>query len=99
MMFEIDEYWTRSVDIGRLPLPVEGEQDVSLLWHQSEETSERGLREIGLGEMKGVIRREYIHAKACYFVPDIVVTVAVADLDARPGEQVGVVEDVKSRGS
>ena len=31
---ELDEYWTRRVEIGRLPLPIEGEQDVILIWHQ-----------------------------------------------------------------
>src|SRR5262245_40573226 len=98
-MSEPDNYWTRTLEIGRLPLPVEGEQDVSLVWHQSQEVYERGLSVIGLGEMKGVIRCEYVHAKAVYFVPDLVVTRAITAPDARPGEQIGHVEDVQSRGS
>jgi len=28
---EIDEYSTRRVEVGRLPLPLEGEQDVALI--------------------------------------------------------------------
>jgi hypothetical protein len=35
-MNEVDEYWTRRVEIGRLPLPMEGEQDVALIAHFGE---------------------------------------------------------------
>jgi hypothetical protein len=95
----IDEYWTRRVEIGRLPLPIEGEQDVALIWHQVPENCGRGHREIGLGVMKDNTERVYVHAKACYFTPEIVVTIAVTAPNAGPGEQVGVVEDARRRGS
>jgi hypothetical protein len=74
---EIDEYWTRRVEIGRLPLPIEGEQDIALIWHQVPENCGRGHREIGLGVMEDNTERVYVHAKACYFTPEIVVTIAV----------------------
>ena len=96
---ELDKYWTRRVDIGRLPLPIEGEQDVILIWHQVSENCGRGHREIGLGVMKDNTERVYVHAKACYFTPEIVVTIAVTAPNAGPGEQVGVVEDARRRGS
>ena len=96
---ELDEYWTRRVDIGRLPLPIEGEQDVILIWHQVSENCGRGHREIGLGVMKDNTERVYVHAKAGYFTPEIVVTIAVTQPHAGPGEQVGVVEDAQRRGS
>jgi hypothetical protein len=96
---ELDEYWTRRVDIGRLPLPIEGEQDVALIWHQVSENCGRGHREIGLGVMKDNTERVYVHTKACYFTPEIVVTIAVTAPNAAPGEQVGVVEDARRRGS
>src|SRR5262245_43188610 len=96
-MNEIDEYWTRCVEIGRLPLPAEGEQDVSLIWHQVVENCGRGHLELGLGLMEG--ERVYVHAKACYFTPELIVTFAVTAPNASPGEQVGMVEDVQPRGS
>ncbi|HZF41710.1 MAG TPA: hypothetical protein VE715_23025 [Blastocatellia bacterium] len=96
---EIDEYWTRRVEIGRLPLPIEGDQAASLIWHQVQENCGRGHREIGLGVMKDNTDRVYVHAKACYFTPEIAVTICVTAPNARPGEQVGVVEDVQRRGS
>jgi hypothetical protein len=103
-MAEIDEYWNRPpVEIGRLPLPSDGDQDVSLVWHQSRESCGRTHKELGLGAMHGKngheVEREYVHAKACYFVPDLVLTFAVTAPDAKPGDQVGHVEDVCSRGS
>jgi hypothetical protein len=94
-----DEYWTRRVEIGRLPLPIEGEQDVALIWHQVQENCGRGHREIGLGVMKDNTERVYVHAKACYFTPEIVVMIAITAPNAGPGEQVGVVEDSRRRGS
>ncbi len=36
-----DEYWTRRVEIGRLPLPIEGEHDIALIWHQVPENCGR----------------------------------------------------------
>ena len=103
-MSEIEEYYNRPLhEIGRLPLGIEGEQDVFLIWHEARETCGREHRELGLGVMRAkdgaVIEREYVHAKAVYFVPDLVLTLAITDPDAKPGEQVGIVEDVHSRGS
>ncbi len=103
-MSEIEEYYNRPpVEIGRLPLGIEGQQDVFLIRHEAREECGREHRELGLGVMRAangaVIEREYVHAKACYFVPDLVLTVAVTAPNAAPGEQVGTVEDVHSRGS
>jgi hypothetical protein len=72
---EIDDYYTRIEEIGRLQLPYEGEREVSLLWHQSPERCEWGHREIGLGAVKYPCRRVYVHAKACFYAPDIYATV------------------------
>jgi hypothetical protein len=96
---EIDEYWTRRVEIGRLPLPIEGEQDVALMWHQVPENCGYGQREMGLGVMEDNTERVYAHAKACYFTPEIIITIAVTAPNAGPGEQVGVVEEAQRRGS
>jgi hypothetical protein len=65
----IDEYFTRVEDAGRLPLPGEGERDLSLLWHESRESCERGHREIGLGVVRGHL--VYVHAKPCFYTPEI----------------------------
>jgi hypothetical protein len=94
-MNEIDECWTRRVEVGRLPLPIEGEQDVALIWLQVPENCGRGHREIGLGVMKDDAKRVYAHAKACYFTPKIIITIAVTAPNTIPGEQVGVVEDAQ----
>lgn len=98
-MSEIDEYWTRRVEIGRLPLPHKGEQDVSLIWHQVPEKCGRGHREIALGVMKDNTERVCVHAKAFYFTPEIVLTIAVTAPNAKPGDQVGVIDDVQPHGS
>jgi len=98
-MLEIEEYWTRRVEIGRLPLLGEGEQDVALIWHQAQENCGRGHHEYDLGVMKDNTKRVYVHARACYFVPGIIVTDGIAEPPAWLGQQVGVVEDVRPRGS
>jgi hypothetical protein len=49
--------------------------------------------------MKDNTERVYVHAKACYFTPEIVVTIAITAPNAGPGEQVGVVGDAQRRGS
>lgn len=98
-MSETDEYWTRRIEIGRLPLPSEGERDVSLIWHQAPESCGHNHREIGIGTLSGKTERVYVHAKACYFTPDYVVTVAVTAGNGKPGEPIGHVEDITPRGS
>jgi hypothetical protein len=100
----VDEYWNRPlVEVGRLPLGIESEQDVFLIWHAAREECGREHRELGLGVMRAtdneLITRDYIHCKACYFVPDLVLTLAITDPNAKPGEQLGTIEDVHSRGS
>jgi hypothetical protein len=102
-MNDVDEYWNRPpVEIGRLPLGIEGEQYVFLIRHEAREECGREHRELGLGVMRAkdgaVIEREYVHAKAGYFVPDLVLTLAITNPNAAPGEQLGTVEDVHSRG-
>src|SRR5215510_12788967 len=98
-MLEIEEYWTRRVEIGRLPLPGEGEQDVALIWHQVAENCGGGHFELGLDLMKDNTKRVYVHARACYFVPGIIVTGGIVEPGAGLGQQVGVAEDVQPRGS
>jgi hypothetical protein len=72
---------------------------VFLIWHQTPENCGRGHWEIGLGVMKDDAKRVYVHARACYFTPEIIITIAVTAPNAIPGEQVGVVEDAQRRGS
>lgn len=92
----IDDYWTRQVEIGRLPLPVDCERDVSLIWHQSREQCGFDHRELGLGTFTDKTERVYVHAKACFFTPDLVLSVA---LSAAPGAQIGEVIGSQVRGS
>lgn len=103
-MSEVDDYWTRRVEIGRLPLRFEGEQDVALNWHQAREHCGIDHRELGLGTFTGQTEREYVHAKACFLTPDLIVSVAIARPAfgapaSRIGEQVGTVTGSQMRGS
>jgi hypothetical protein len=88
-----------AADVVEIDAAELGEQDVALIWHQVLENCGRSHREIGLGVMKDNTERVYVYAKACYFTPEIVVTIAVTAPNAGPGEQVGVVEEARRRGS
>jgi hypothetical protein len=95
----IDDYYTRTEEIGPLPLPHEREQVIYLLWHQSRESCERGHREIGLGVMRHPCHRVYLHAKACFYTPEIVVTFATnPQLTSDPDQEIGYVLESEACG-
>lgn len=96
----IDDYWTKTEDIGRLLLPPrDDERDVSFIWHQTRETYGRGHREIGLGVMEEPGERVYVHAKAVFYSPEIVVTFALTPpTPSDLGTEIGHVIDSETRG-
>lgn len=99
----IDDYWTQGAEIGRLPLPPrDNERDVSFIWHQSREKYGRGHREIGLGVLRDGGERIYVHAKAVFYSPNIILTVALtppvpSDLGEEVGEVMGSRFDGQTR--
>jgi hypothetical protein len=95
----IDDYWTRTEEIGRLPLPPrDDEWDVWFIWHQSVEQYRHGHTEIGL-RLTRAGERDYVHAKAVFHSPRIILTFAVTPpVPSDLGEEVGQVEDVRQEG-
>lgn len=95
----LDDYWTRSVEIGRLPLPPrDDERDLSFIWHQSREDYRAGHREIGI-TLHGAGERVYVHAKAVFYSPNIVLTVALTPpVPSDLGEEIGHVIDAEQQG-
>ena len=100
MQTAIDEYWTRRQEIGRLLLPPrDHERDISFIWHQSREKYGRGHREIGLGVMKDNGERVYVHAKAVFYSPNIILTVGLTPpTETAIGKEVGQVLDSRIEG-
>jgi hypothetical protein len=96
----IDDYWTRAEEIGRLPLPPrDDEWDLSFIWHQSREQYGPNHREIGLGVLRERGERVYVHAKAVFYSPEIVVTFALTPPEpSELGTEIGQVIDSRTRG-
>jgi len=99
MIFD-DDYYQETRYVARLPIPPQDtEHDVSFLWHRAREDYGRGHREIGLGSFKEPGERIYIHAKAVYSLPRIVLTVAFTpSVQSDLGEEIGHVQEVKQQG-
>ena len=95
----IDDYWTSTEEIGRLPLPPrDDERDVSFIWHQSVEKYGRGHREIGL-RLTEAGERDYVHAKAVFYSPRFIVTFAITPpVQTELGEEIGEIVDTKRDG-
>jgi hypothetical protein len=100
MQTAIDEYWTRSQEIGRLLLPPrDHERDISFIWHQSREKYGRGHGEIGLGALKDNGERVYVHAKAVFYSHKIILTVGLTPpTENAIGKEVGQVMDARTEG-
>ena len=95
----IDDYWNNEEFIGRLLFPPrDDEREVFFLWHQSRERYGRGHRELGL-TLKEPGERNYIHVKACFYSPNIVLTVALKPpIQTDSGEDIGEVVGVRNKG-
>lgn len=100
MQTQLDDYWQRVEPIAKLPLPPQDhEHDVYFLWHQSREKYGRGHQEIGI-TLTEAGERVYVHAKAYYSTPNIIVTVAfTTPIRTAIGEEVGQVLDSEARGA
>lgn len=96
----IDDYWDRGEEIGRLPLPPrDNEREVSFIWHQSREKYGRGHREIGLGVLRDNGERVYVHAKAVFYSPKIILTVGLMPpIETAIGNEVGEVLGARTEG-
>lgn len=96
----IDDYWQEMKLVARLPLPPQDhENDVFFLWHHSRERYGRDHGEIGIKITKAG-ERDYIHVKACFFVPRIILTVALSPpVKSDLGEEIGHVLDSHQEGS
>lgn len=94
-----DDYWQRSEHIARLPLPpADREHDVFLLWHQSRERYDRHHIEIGI-QLNRAGERDYVHVKACFYVPRIIMTVGLTpSVTTELGEERGQVLDAQQEG-
>lgn len=94
-----DDYWQRSEHIARLPLPpADIENDVFFLWHQSRERYDRHHREIGI-QLTRAGERDYVHVKACFYVPRIILTVGLTPpINTELGEEIGQVLDAQQEG-
>ncbi len=92
MAEDIDDYWQRRELAARLPLPpADHEYDVYFLWHRSQERYGNNHRELGLTIRKAGVR-EYVHVKACFFVPRIILTIGLTPpVQTDFGEEIGQV--------
>lgn len=96
----LDDYWQREEFVARLPLPPQNyESDIFFLWHQSRERYGRDHREIGV-KLSAAGERDYVHVKACFYVPRIILTVALTPpVETDIGEEIGEVVDSHQEGS
>lgn len=94
-----DDYWNKEEFIATLPLPPQDvDRDVSFLWHQSREKYGRGHKDLGL-ILKEPGERDYIHVKACFYSPRIVLTVALTPpAPGEFGEEIGEVMGSRNEG-
>jgi hypothetical protein len=96
----IDDYWNKEEFIATLPLPPQDvERDVFFLWHASRERYGRNHKELGL-TLAEPGERDYIHVKACFYSPRIVLTVALTPPapGGEFGEEIGEVVGSKNEG-
>jgi hypothetical protein len=95
----VDDYWQQEEHLARLPLPpLDVESDVFFLWHYSRERYGKGHREISV-RLTDAGERDYVHAKACYYSPRIVLTIGLTSPAlAEPGEEIGEVLDERREG-
>lgn len=97
---DYDEYWERTEHIARLQLPPDDrDTEIFFLWHFSRESYSANYSEIGI-KLPRPDERVYVHVKACYFVPRIVLTVGLTPpVQNEIGIEVGRVEDSRVQGS
>ncbi len=87
-------YWNREEQIARLQLPPENrDTEVFFVWHTSQERYGFNHREIGI-KLTDAGERDYVHVKACYFVPRIILDVSFTPpVKTKLGEEIGQVTD------
>jgi hypothetical protein len=95
----VDDYWTDQEFIARLLIPPKDhERDVFFLWHQSRERYGRGHKELGL-TLNEPGQRDYVHTRACFFSPHIILTVALTPSEQTDlGRHIGEVADSRTEG-
>ncbi|HKQ05705.1 MAG TPA: hypothetical protein VJ464_11270 [Blastocatellia bacterium] len=96
----VDDYWEREECAARLPLPPgDQEQDIFFLWHHSRECYGKNHQEVDI-RFQDPGERDYVHCKAFYYVPRIVLTVsATAPVQTDAGTEIGEVLDSRKEGS
>lgn len=96
----LDDYWQEAELVARVPLPPsDNENALYFLWHHSSERYGRDHREIGM-TLKEAGERDYVHVKACYYVPRVILTVGLTTpVHTELGEEIGQVLDAEQEGS
>jgi len=95
----VDDYWQREDHVARLMLPPRDyEAEVFFLWHTTREEYGKNHREIGL-KLNDAGLRDYVHVKACYYSPRIVLTIGLTPpVETELGEEIGQVTDSRVEG-
>lgn len=97
---DFDDYWQKTEHIARLQLPPDDrDAEIFFLWHFAQEEYKANYSEIGI-KLPRPSERDYVHVKACYFVPRIVLTVGLTPPEQDEiGTEIGRVEDSRVTGS
>lgn len=78
--------------------PRDRAHEVFFLWHESNERYGRDHHEIGVS-LSSAGERDYIHVKACYYVPRIILTFSpTPPVKSELGEEIGEVTDSRVEG-
>lgn len=96
----IDDYWHEIIPVARLHLPPQDhEHEVFFLWHHAHEQYGDKHGEIGIPLIEAGAR-DYIHVKACFCVPRMIVTVGLTPtVPTNLGEGIGQVLEAHQAGS
>jgi hypothetical protein len=99
MTIAVDDYWNKEEFAGRLLFPPhDDERDVFFPWHESRERYGRNHRDLGL-TLREPGERDYIHVKACFYSPRIIVTLALTPpMQSELGEEIGEVTGSRQEG-
>lgn len=95
-----DDYWEKTEHVARLQLPpADRDTEIFFLWHFARESYGANYDEIGI-KFSAAGTRDYVHVKACYYTPRIVLTVGLTPpVQSAIGDEIGRVEDARAEGS
>lgn len=96
----LDDYWQQEEHVARLLLPPRDHgQEVFFLWHSSPERYGKDHRELGI-DLSDAGERQYVHVKAYYYAPRIILSVSLARPVETPlGEEIGEVTESRVEGA